>query len=151
MSKLIKLYILLVAISALVAPPDTLSDHHDEDSDVTEQTGKTGAEDRESLSTALGPGLQRLVDLAVTDLATNLSVEEETIEVVEAQFVTWRDSSAGCPKPGMQYLQVLTNGARMLLRANGTTYHYHSSGSRSPFHCAKPAPIKPLPYSHGEV
>jgi len=81
---------------------------------------------------APGPGLQRLVDLAVPDLAANLKVDESTIELVEAQYVTWRDSSAGCPEPGMQYMQVLTNGARIVLRADGTIYQYHSGGNRAP-------------------
>jgi len=100
---------------------------------------------------APGPGLQRLVDLAVPDLAAKLKVDESAIELVEAQYVTWRDSSAGCPKPGMQYLQVLTNGARIVLQADGTKYHYHSGGNRPPTYCAKPSSIEPLPYSPGEA
>ena len=99
----------------------------------------------------IGPGLQRLVDLAIPDLATKLKVDESTIELVEAQYVTWRDGSAGCPKPGMQYMQVLTNGARIVLRADGTIYHYHSGGNRPPSYCAKPSSIEPLPYSPGEA
>ena len=33
--------------------------------------------------------------------------------------VDWRDSSLGCPKPGMAYLDVITPGHRVTLRANG--------------------------------
>jgi hypothetical protein len=95
--------------------------------------------------------LQRLVDLAVPDLAAKLKVDESAVELVEAQYVTWRDSSAGCPKPGMQYLQVLTNGVHIVLRVDETIYHYHSGGNRTPFYCAKPSSIKPLPYSPGEA
>jgi len=109
------------------------------------------ASSQDQSNSTLGPGLQRLVDLAAEDLAATLNVDVKGIEVVEAQFVTWRDSSAGCPKLGMQYLQVLTNGARIVLRVDGTKYHYHSGGSRPPFYCAKPSSIEPLPYGQGEA
>ena len=151
MIRLNKLYCVIGVVGALVISPDALSENHSEDADDSEQASETQTESPSGTSSALGPGLQRLVDLAIMDLATSLNVESDAVEVVEAQFVTWRDSSAGCPKPGMQYLQVLTNGARIVLQVNGTIYHYHSGGSRPPFHCAKPSPTKPLPYSHGET
>ena len=75
----------------------------------------------------------------------------EDIDIVDAAYVTWRDSSIGCPRPGMQYMQVLTNGSRILLRANAVLYYYHSGGSRAPFLCAKPSPNEPLPYAPGEA
>lgn len=99
----------------------------------------------------LGPGLQRLADIARTDLSTKLGVDAGDIGIVEAAYVTWRDSSIGCPRPDMQYMQVLTNGARIVLRANGVLYHYHSGGNRAPFLCARPSPEGPLPYAPGEA
>jgi len=98
-----------------------------------------------------GPGLQRLAAIAKSDLSTKLGIDAEDIDIVEAAYVTWRDSSIGCPRPGMQYMQVLTNGSRILLRANAVLYHYHSGGSRAPFLCAKPSPNEPLPYAPGEA
>lgn len=151
MVRLNKLCCVAGVVGALVISPDALSEHDSEDADVSSQARKTQTPCPGGPSSTLGPGLQRLVDLAIKDLTTSLKVEDDAVEVVEAQFVTWRDSSAGCPKPGMQYLQVLTNGARIELRVNGTMYHYHSGGSRPPFHCARPSPTKPLPYSHGET
>jgi hypothetical protein len=122
MNRLNKLCFLVSVFGVLLAAPAAKSqDQEDTANDV---------------ASTLGAGMQRLVDLAVSDLATKLKVDEETIEIVEAQFVTWRDSSAGCPQPGMQYLQVLTNGSRIVLRAA---------------HCAKPSKTEPLPYSHGEA
>ena len=100
---------------------------------------------------APGPGLQRLVDIAKTDLGVKLDVGADDIDLVEAAYVTWRDSSIGCPRPDMQYMQVLTNGARIVLRANGVLYHYHSGGSRAPFLCARPSPEGPLPHAPGEA
>jgi hypothetical protein len=151
MIRLYKTCLVVVIAGALVTSPDALSEHHEKDADDAARVSETSAGVSGDRSSTLGPGIQRLVDLAVTDLATNLGVEEDAIEVVEAQYVTWRDSSTGCPKSGMQYLQVLTNGARIVLRKDETNYHYHSGGSRAPFHCADPSPTEPLPYRHGET
>ena len=99
---------------------------------------------------AVGAGMQRLVDMAAKSLATKLGIEEANITVAQAEYVTWRDSSIGCPQPDMQYMQVLTNGSRIVLKANGAVYNYHSGGSVPPSFCTKPATQKPLPYAHGE-
>jgi hypothetical protein len=99
----------------------------------------------------LGPGLQRLADLAMQDLGSILGLEQGEIEVVQAAYVTWRDSALGCPQPGYQYMQVLTNGSRIRLRANKQVYQYHSGGNRPPFLCEKPSKTEPLPYAAGET
>ena len=99
---------------------------------------------------SLGPGLQRLADLAKQDLGARLGVEPAAIEVLQADYVTWRDSSLGCPRPGYQYLQVLTNGSRIRLSAAKQVFQYHSGDNRPPFLCEKPSTIGPLPYSPGE-
>lgn len=111
----------------------------------------TDATNQSARSVTLGPGLQRLADIAISDLAARLQVATGEIDVVEAAYVTWRDSSAGCPRPGMQYMHVLTNGARLVLRANDVLYHYHSGGDRPPFYCASPSPEGPAPYEPGEA
>ena len=101
-------------------------------------------------SIKVGAGLQRLVDMATQNLAANLKIDESDINLAEAEYVTWRDSSIGCPQPDMQYMQVLTNGSRIVLKANGAIYNYHSSGNVPPTYCSKPSAQKPLPYAHGE-
>lgn len=98
-----------------------------------------------------GPGMRRLVDLARRDLAARLQVDPDHIEVLEARYVTWRDSSAGCPQPGTQYMQVLTNGTRIRLKVADKTYQYHSGGARPPFLCDKPSAEEPLPYEPDET
>jgi len=100
---------------------------------------------------SLGPGLRRLADLSTQDLGSKLGLEPEDIDIVQADYVTWRDSSLGCPQPGYQYMQVLTNGSRVLLRAEKLIYHYHSGGNRQPFLCKKPSAQEPLPYAPGEA
>ncbi|MCZ6772723.1 MAG: hypothetical protein O7G83_12220 [Proteobacteria bacterium] len=99
---------------------------------------------------SVGTGMQRLVDIATADLTAKLGIEKTDIQVAEAGYVTWRDSSIGCPQPGMQYLQVITNGSRIVLKVNGAVYNYHSGGGVPPSYCPKPATQKPLPYDQGE-
>ncbi|MFK8024472.1 MAG: hypothetical protein AB8G26_10975, partial [Ilumatobacter sp.] len=61
---------------------------------------------------------------AVDDLADRLSIGGDAVTVLSARAVTWPDSSLGCPIPGMQYLQVLTDGTEVVLEAGGETYRY---------------------------
>jgi hypothetical protein len=82
---------------------------------------------------ASGPEAQ-----AVADLAQRIDVAEGDIEVVAVEDVTWRDGSRGCAEPGMMYTQALIDGSRIILRAGGRTYEYHSGGSQPPALCEKP-------------
>ena len=66
-----------------------------------------------------------IVQGAVTDLAERLDVDVDEVEVLAARAVTWPDSSLGCPEPGMQYLQRMTDGALVVLEADGRRYQYH--------------------------
>jgi hypothetical protein len=88
-------------------------------------------------SANIEPALQGLVDHAITDLATRLGVDRSSISTISAEAVVWPDKSLGCPQPGMAYTQVAVDGVVIALSVGGTTYRYHSGGSRSPFLCAK--------------
>ena len=99
----------------------------------------------------IGPGLRRLVDLATKDLIAKEGIDATEIEVLQAAYVSWPDSSMGCPQPGYEYLQVITNGSRIVLKADKQVYYYHSGGNKPPFRCVKPSPLKPLPYGPGEA
>lgn len=115
------------------------------DSEVSTAPRAAGSE------ASLGPGLRRLADLAKQDLSNRLGVEKTEIETLSAEYVTWRDSSVGCPEPGYEYMQVLTNGSRITLQVKNQIYYYHSGGKRPPFLCEHPSPIDPLPYAPGEA
>jgi hypothetical protein len=80
------------------------------------------------------------VELARADLAGRLGVPVDEVTLVSATEVTWRDSSLGCPQPGMNYAQVLTDGSRIVLAVGGKQDQYHSGGQRPPFFCATPQP-----------
>ena len=76
-----------------------------------------------------------LVVQAIEDLAQRESISPDEVEVVSAEEVVWPDTSMGCPHPDMRYPQVLQDGMRIILRANGREYAYHSGGHRAPFLC----------------
>ncbi|MGB7490848.1 MAG: hypothetical protein WBN62_10990, partial [Thermoanaerobaculia bacterium] len=57
----------------------------------------------------------------------------------------WRDSSAGCPEADQMYMQVLTEGARIILGLSGAEYSYHQTTGGEPFLCESPSTIDPLP------
>jgi hypothetical protein len=56
------------------------------------------------------------IDLAKTTAARELSVNLDTIQLVDAVEVTWRDSSLGCPEAGRVYTPMVTRGYRVTLR-----------------------------------
>jgi hypothetical protein len=87
------------------------------------------------LKTPLDTQMQALVDQAKADLGKKLSIQAAQVELVEVGSVTWPDSSLGCPKPGMAYAQVMTEGYLIRLKASGQTYEYHGGGIRTPFLC----------------
>lgn len=69
----------------------------------------------------------RAVAWARRDLASRLKVAEDAVALESIEAVDWNDSSLGCPQPGYMYLQVITPGYRVVLRAEGATYAYRSA------------------------
>lgn len=100
---------------------------------------------------AYGKEIARLVEMAKANLAANLGIDSSEIGVSEAGYVTWRNSSIGCPAADTAYMDVLTHGSRIVLKAGGSTFHYHSAGGVQPTYCPKPSAKKPLPYAPGEA
>lgn len=68
--------------------------------------------------------------LARKHLATRLKNAGAPIETLAVQPTTWPDSSLGCPQRGRQYLQMLTPGYCIDLRAEGRIWTYHSDTKR---------------------
>jgi hypothetical protein len=110
---------------------------------VTPKRGVVTLEPPAAISDPTDPKLKDLVNQAKDDLAERLEIPTDSIDLLEAQEVTWPDSSLGCPKPGLSYMQVLQEGARIRLRAEGRTYHYHSGADGAPFYCENPS--EPVP------
>jgi hypothetical protein len=49
-------------------------------------------------------------EVALDVASRHLSVPSSELKIVRIEPVEWRDSSLGCPQPGMEYLQVITPG-----------------------------------------
>lgn len=100
----------------------------DEDDSLPATTGTT--------PTTAASGPSGKVAAAIADLAGRIGVDESAITVVEEREVTWPDSSLGCPEPGVQYLQRLTNGVLVVLEAQGRRYEYHGGDTLA--YCKNP-------------
>jgi hypothetical protein len=81
------------------------------------------------------PATQPLVELAQQALAKEFGIDVAAIRLVQIEEVEWRDSSLGCPKPGMNYLQVITPGYRIILEAQGRSYNYHTDRGKRVVRC----------------
>lgn len=90
--------------------------------------------------------LQDLIEKTKEDLAQRLSISITQITLAEATEVEWSDSSLDCPQPGMDYLQVITPGYRILLEVNAQIYEYHSNRDTYFVYCENSNPsIFPKP------
>lgn len=83
-----------------------------------------------------------LVQSAREDLSQRIGVPEDQMTVQLVEAVEWRDTSLGCPEPGMQYLQVITPGYRIQLVVDGQVYEYHTDDERAVY-CEPPIPPTP--------
>lgn len=87
------------------------------------------------------PEIQKLIAVAVEDLAKRYSISSEQIQFKEAFEVTWPDSSLGCPNPSSMYMQVLTPGYLIRLQAPGGIFEYHTDKRGSVVYCENPSPL----------
>jgi hypothetical protein len=92
-----------------------------------------------SIPAALPPGGTDL-ERAIADVVRRTGADPTEVIVVADEAVTWRDAGIGCPQKGMQYLQVLTDGTRIVLELDGRRFNYHAGGRRDLFYCATPQP-----------
>ena len=75
-------------------------------------------------------GSEQAIQQAQNDLAQKLGLTPDAIRLVSAEAVEWRDTSLGCPQPGMMYAQVITPGFRLLFEVEGERYEYHTDTGR---------------------
>lgn len=83
------------------------------------------------------------VKLAKADLARRLDVDVDQIQVLAVEEVVWRDSSLGCPQPGMFYTQAWIDGILIRLQVGDSFYDYHGGGDRAPFLCTSKGEVLP--------
>ncbi len=75
------------------------------------------------------------VRLAVERFAAEIGQPPESIELLGVEPVTWPDASLGCPQPGKMYAQVLTEGYRVELEAEGELAEYHTDRDQQVIRC----------------
>ena len=63
----------------------------------------------------------------VVDAAGRAGVTPDQVKVVSAESMTFPDGSLGCPEPGMAYTQMVVDGFKIVVEANGTTYDYRGT------------------------
>ena len=93
-----------------------------------------------SMATPPDASLQNLIERIKEDLAGRLALSVTAIEVAEVMEVEWSDSSLDCPQPGMDYLQVITPGYRIVLQVNNQSYEYHTNRDTYFVYCGDQAP-----------
>ncbi len=76
--------------------------------------------------------------LAVDTLREKLSIDAGSISVIHVSMIDWPDASLGCPSAGISYLQVVTRGSLVLLKADTKVYRVHVGGNRAII-CEKPS------------
>ena len=78
---------------------------------------------------------EKMVALVREHLAQRLSMTVDQIVLSDIKPVVWRDASLGCPKPGVDYIQMETPGYNILLQAGESTYNYHTDQSKRFVQC----------------
>lgn len=80
---------------------------------------------RGSISTPVDQ-TQVIVDIVKADLAQQLGVPVDSIEVVSVTPQQWRTSGLGCEQPDQMYMQVITPGLQIVLAVGDGIYTYHT-------------------------
>jgi hypothetical protein len=73
---------------------------------------------------------EQLIALAKTDLAGQLGISPDQIEVLGVEPAEFPDASLGVPEPGQVYAQMITPGYIIELAADEEIYRYHGSEGR---------------------
>jgi hypothetical protein len=95
----------------------------------------SGASNQEASD--LSAEAEQVVRLVREDLAGRLNMAAQGIKLASVEGVEWRNTSLGCPQPGMMYAQVIVPGYRVVLEAEGQRYEYHTDRGRSVVLCEK--------------
>lgn len=128
------------------SPMETMTPFDVTPSPIVEPFPSTSGDPQMTPATPADPRLQDLIERTKDDLANRLNRTKEEISLIEVTEVEWSDSSLDCPQPGMEYLQVITPGYRILLQANNQLYEYHSNQDTYFVYCEDGVPpILPKP------
>ncbi|WP_127131599.1 hypothetical protein [Georgenia sp. SYP-B2076] len=94
----------------------------------------------QSPEVSVEPEAQSAADAAVADLKARPETGGEPVRVLIARRETFPDSALGCPKPGMSYTQVLTEGYRVILARGDREWLYTAGSDGVPSMCPSGEP-----------
>lgn len=83
--------------------------------------------------------LDTLMEDIYADVMQRSGAPREDVEITSIEEVVWPDSGIGCHEEGMMYMQVLTDGFRIIFNVYGVEYHYHTNAGNYYVYCATPA------------
>lgn len=72
---------------------------------------------------------EEILGKIIEDLIQRTDVDQQNIQIIRAEAVTWSDGSLGCPKPGEMYTAALVDGYWVVLQLDGKNYDYRVSNS----------------------
>lgn len=78
------------------------------------------------------------LEAVIADAARLARVPTSQVEVLRAQSVQWRDGSLGCPKPDMNYIQMIVDGYWVEVTAGGREFDYRLDGHGNYYLCDQP-------------
>jgi hypothetical protein len=89
--------------------------------------------------------LHSVTEAALAEAARQTGTDRSKLSVVQAEMVTWRDGSLGCPQPGMRYTDALVPGFRVRIQAGERVLDYHASSRGGLMLCPEGRAVEPLP------
>lgn len=106
----------------------------------------------------LSPAAQDAAEMLKDEVAEEVGVAPEELEVISAEEVQWSDTSLGCPEPGVMYAQVIVPGWKIIfLDAAGESYEVHTDKEQERFVMCdqdqdqkKEPPATPQPLTPGD-
>ena len=84
--------------------------------------GSAEADPTSSVSAASG--------MAIDLVTKQTGASPEQVAILSEEAIDFSDSSLGCPKPGMAYMQVITPGHKIVLEYEGVKYDVRIAGGR---------------------
>ncbi|MDO8535499.1 MAG: hypothetical protein Q7S30_00575 [Candidatus Omnitrophota bacterium] len=70
---------------------------------------------------------QRVIGLAMEDLAGLSGANKDDIKVLSAEEATWSSGALGFEEPGFGYTDAIEDGYKITLSCSGKEYEYHTS------------------------
>jgi hypothetical protein len=81
----------------------------------------------EAIMESLDAQGRETVSQARVELAGELGIPVDEVNVVQAEKTRWSDSSLGCPEEGKMYAQAITPGYQVILEVDGQQYDYRAN------------------------